>query len=708
MDKLISRHIDKLFLDPNNYRFIDNKNYVNVNSEQITDYRIQQRTLSFLCGKNNELINDLVISFKANGILKLDPIQVQEMSDGNLLVIEGNRRTAGLKFLFSQFKEGNDVGKLTLKDFKSIEVVKISSENPVKHLITMGLHHISGKKKWSPLNQAQLISDLIFNHKLSENEVMNSLSITKHNLRRNIRVLALINSYKASDFGDQFQSSKFSIFEEIIKKVEMKNWLNWNDNTFSSENKLNEEKLFSWISIIEENEYDLEGKTQTIRKEPIITKSHEIRELSKFINDPKAVEKMEESRSITAGFALSDSVGESRLHNAMDNISKEVNTAFKFGEYLIEDDYSKITILRDKLDRLIPSSKGIIKDFNNSANLYFNEVSKQFGEIMIGNYRNLQNVEIKNLSNVNLFVGDNNAGKTSVLEAFYLLSRQNHIPSFINLERYRGKFNKEFQTKWLDKLFTDDINICGKFNFKRCSLSIKKIETDDYINKAHYLNSIVAKSTINGEQMDSTIHLFDNKQPELYFQKSLFLCSSNFTSPYRFDSELIQKAHAKAIENQYFDKLVKFIKNKMDSSIEKIELINIGNESRFMVTSNNKESALDLTNYGEGLQRIFEIILLIGYNQNGVLCVDELDSAIHKDLLIDFTSFIQEAAYEFNVQLFLSTHSKECIDAFVKNDYPDDYLRAYSLRVDNGKIISKYIDGNKLGHLVESIDIDIR
>lgn len=43
---------------------------------------------------------------------------------------------------------------------------------------------------------------------------------------------------------------------------------------------------------------------------------------------------MEESRSITLGFVLSDAVGESRLRNAMENINKEVQTAFQFSEFM--------------------------------------------------------------------------------------------------------------------------------------------------------------------------------------------------------------------------------------------------------------------------------------------------------------------------------------------------------------------------------------
>lgn len=709
MGKYISRHIDRLLLDPNNYRFIDNKDYRKVPIENVGDERIQLRTRNLLLGKNKEGISDLIVSFQANGVLKLDPIQVKEIPNStDLLVVEGNRRTAALKYLYEQYNKANPVGELTLESFQNIEVVLNTDENPIEHLITIGLHHISGKKKWSPVNQAQLIQDLRLKHGMTERKICNSLAISKHSLRRSLRVLALIDSYKASDYGDQFQTNKYSIFEEIIKKVEMKHWLGWDDNDYAAKNTINEENLFSWISQEDVTERDEDGNETRITKEPIITKSHEIRDLSKFITDEKAVEQMVERRNITAGFALSDAVGVSRLQKAMENIEKEVRAAFNFSEYFENDDYSKVAVLRDKLDRLIPSSKNISELSQNTSNKYFQDITHHFTQLDIKKYRKLSGLKVKYLSRVNIIAGGNNAGKTSLLEVFYLLTRLNNIPSLIELEKYRGRFHNGFHTKWFDKLFAEGIEMESVFNETPVSISLKKEETNEKIDKSQYLNSIFSEASINGEELQSTIHLFGNKEPELYFQKSNFLCEATFTSPYRYNGELLRKAHARAVENRYFDKIIQFIQKEMDDAIQKIEMISIENESRFMVSSSKLKEAIDITKYGEGLQRVFEIALLMGYSKNGIICIDELDSAIHKSLLLKFTEFIQSVAKEFNVQVFLTTHSKECIDAFVENGYPDDELTAFALNEKNGKVICQHLPGNKLKQLVDAINIDIR
>ena len=709
MDKYIQINIDELILDANNYRFIDHKDYTKVDEFQVSDKRIQERTYRLLLGKNEENITDLILSFKTNGILKLDPIQVRKISEAKYLVIEGNRRTAALKFLQEQYKKNFDIGKLKEEDFRAIEVVLISDESPVQHLITMGLHHLNGKKKWSLMNQSQLIQDLLNIHHLSEDEISNSLGFGKTIIRRSIRTFSLINLYKKSDYGDQFKSEMYPIFQEIVTNLELRAWLQWDESLMKPLAIINQERLFSWLSTIPEtNEEDDEESDRKLH--PIISKRDEIRSLAEFINDSEAVKAMESKRSITAGYVLSDGVGTSRFKNSLENLEKEVQSAFQFSQYMTDGDANILNKIQDKLSRLLllPVNKSQINLTERKGSQYFSSIDRHFSTIKVHKYRKLVDIDINKLSKVNLFAGGNNTGKTSVLELVYLFTKLNTIQSLIELEKFRGRFYQDFSAKWFDTFFIDKIHLEGCFNHKECSLFLQKIETTENIDKSYYIDSIESEANVNGDTFTSTLHLFSNREPQLYFDKSQVLCEAAFSSPYRYNGDLLKKAHAKAIQERYFERIVKFIQDKMDHSIEKIEMVNIDNTSRFMVTSSKLNHAIDLTKYGEGLQRVFEIALFMGYCQNGVLCIDELDSAIHKSLLVDFTGFIQELADDFNVQLFLTTHSKECIDAFVENEYPDTNLTAFALQEDDGKISCKFLEGNKLKALVESFNIDIR
>ena len=384
--------------------------------------------------------------------------------------------------------------------------------------------------------------------------------------------------------------------------------------------------------------------------------------------------------------------------------------------YFNYSDGSRITIEgneyllfnQDDLAVVVTSSPAIISINEKKAPGYFQEIDKHFGELYIHKYRKLNDIKVTHISKVNIFSGVNNSGKTSILEAFYLLTQLNDINAYLDLERYRGKFYNDFHAKWLAKNFINDISISGNFNAASPSLLISKVDTEEDIDKTNYLTTIKVTAAVNEISLASNIHLYSNSKPDLRYAKVQILCPASFTSPYRYNGSLLHRAHAYAVEEKYFEEVIGFLKKYLDSSIENIDMVSDEGESRFIVTSTILDKGIDITKYGEGLQRIFEIALLLRYNTNGILCIDEIDSAIHKNLLVPFTRFIQEAADKFNVQVFISTHSKECIDAFVENGYSNDHLTAYALREENSRISCKYIEGNRLEQLVENINFDIR
>lgn len=233
----LSRNLKNLYLDPNNYRFVDNENHRFVGEDNLLDTQVQKRTRTFIEGRGQENIRDLLASFKANGFLDVDIIQVRELGDNRYLVLEGNRRVTALKVLQEAFENGFEIGNLDPAIFRSVPFEIHSKEENEKHLIVMGLKHISGNKKWSAFNQSKLLFDFLKPYQDAsrdeyvnkENELVNSLGITKHRLRSMLRVYNLIQSYKMSDYSEQFSTDMVGIFEEIMKKPVIKNWLGWND-----------------------------------------------------------------------------------------------------------------------------------------------------------------------------------------------------------------------------------------------------------------------------------------------------------------------------------------------------------------------------------------------------------------------------------------------------------------------------------------------
>jgi AAA15 family ATPase/GTPase len=716
----ISRNIKNLYLDPNNYRFVDNSDYIKVSDNKVVDEKIQNRTRSFLEGNKREKLKDLIESFRANGFLKVDVIQARDLGNNNYLVIEGNRRVAALKTLQEDYRRGVDIGKLDPQIFSSVPFEIHDNDDKMNHLIIMGLKHISGNKKWAAINQAQLIHDYLSSYwdnkdeyHTKEIELCSSLAITKQKLRMSQRAYHLILSYKDSDFGDQFTSDMYSIFEEIVKRPVIKDWLQWNEDDYIAYNKANEERIFSWISKIEESsENDSNEEDEEETREPIITKAFEIRDLASFINDENALAVLEERKSV--GRALQESgIGDrNSIDRSLTTLKENVRSVRRFTDILEDEDYSKLALLKEDLEDIIPRRVKLDVISSNVINCFQVGHIVHFSEITVGNFKKLKNFKIKNLRRINILAGPNNSGKTTILEAIYLLCNQNDIGGLFQLIKSRSKISG-IDPKYLEILLAEQFDIMGSFNNCNVKLEIEKYQDGAIEKYDDYITSVKAIGQIEDTMNSTIIHTYEKNNMKREFINIQHLCNSLFSSPYCFDIDKLIKIYNSTIESKLdgrmtFDLVMEFIR-KIDPEINSIMLTEVDGEKKFVVDSQKfQDRNIDLTSYGEGLIRIFELSLCFASCKNGVLLIDEFETAIHYKLLLDFTKFVQELSEYFNVQVFLTTHSKECIDAFVKNKYNNNQISAYLINSLPEIMEARYISGEDLEYTVDSIALDIR
>jgi len=292
-----------LYLDPNNYRLINKADYSEVPEEEIKDKLIARRTFRLLAGDKNQHIQDLIESFKANDYLPVDQIQIRKLDSGGHVVVEGNRRIATLKYLQKEYEQkGIDLGKLDPKIFSQVPIVLYEGGDELHHMTLMALKHISGNKKWAEWNQAKLLEKMHSSYNIGENEICRRIGISKIELRRSLRALSFSSQYQESDYGDQFDESKFPIFREVARNAALKRWLDWDDTTYTAQNTENRELFFSWVSC-EPNEDD-DGQINFGEKylEPALWKRDDIRLLGKIISDDKALVQLKATRDINAAY----------------------------------------------------------------------------------------------------------------------------------------------------------------------------------------------------------------------------------------------------------------------------------------------------------------------------------------------------------------------------------------------------------------------
>ena len=97
---------------------------------------------------------------------------------------------------------------------------------------------------------------------------------------------------------------------------------------------------------------------------------------------------------------------------------------------------------------------------------------------------------------------------------------------------------------------------------------------------------------------------------------------------------------------------------------------------------------MPLSNYGDGIKKVLSIASGLARAVNGVLLIDEVETAIHSRYFEDIFRFIASACRKFDVQVFITSHSIEAIDGFLsivdyeKTTEQEDPINVVTLKKD--------------------------
>ena len=713
----------RLFLDPNNYRIVDNPEYRPVAPADVFNPDGQRRTNRFVLGRSQENVRDLIASIKENGWLDIDPILVERRDGGRFLVLEGNRRVATLKHLQGRYElDSIDLGRLDPALFSKVPVVLHEFPDERQRMVMMGLHHITGKRRWPAVNRAMAMRRLQEHFEGDADAVCNALGIHKPEFNLSVRTLALVEAYKESDYGDQFRSDQYNLFREVLNSRQMRDWLGWDHTTCTAAKETNLDRLFHWMSPAVETDAGEEDEVIGVQEEssPVITTQGHVRELAKIIDDPEAVKRLEETRSLQEATLSSSLLVKSEIDRAFGSCDTGIQKlSTRVGELAPED--------LDRVDQLVGKLQGLAlarrrRPFMSGGRLPwepFNEFTQsQFSDARVQRYRGLDGLALDGLKRINLIAGVNNAGKTSLLEAIYLLIRQNDEAALLDVIRWRGRLEGEPDPLWLVEQIPPAIRIAGRFdevnssdevNGNYASLDVQRENEpgEDIEDQTTFLARLAIESSYAGHAQSTDVALFSDRPRRTSFQGRHWLCRSALTSPFWVNrADALSESNKAALEAGTKAKVIDFIKEHLDARMTNIELADKFN--RFLVSHQDFDRAPDLSSFGDGLRRIFEIGLLFAGVRGGVLLIDEFENAIHTALLVPFTRMVQELAVELNVQVFLTTHSKETLDAFIGNGYNIEDIAGYAIGRDDGSAGVQRFDGNKLLRLHKALDFDLR
>jgi AAA15 family ATPase/GTPase len=344
--------------------------------------------------------------------------------------------------------------------------------------------------------------------------------------------------------------------------------------------------------------------------------------------------------------------------------------------------------------------------FSDEAKSLEKNIKNHFQNIKIKNYKGFKDdLKVGEFRRINIIAGDNNVGKTSFLEAVYLLANLNNTKGVFSICQTRGKLTNGINGETLERLMPNQIKISGTFDNKDYQVELSNYNSKKSdLDRANYRTSYELKAN----DLKTDINVFNTKQPEIFYEEQAQICLTVFSSPFSFlDKQLLEKYHDNAVEKGIFFEIINFINIHIDDNFLSINKVGKGSFVRFIV-NHKKLGAVDLTEFGDGVQRIFYVAIMMASAENGVICIDEIENAIHYKLLVKFTKFIQTLAEKLNIQVFATTHSNECIKAFFENDYKNEEIAGFRLINTDNKISYATASGEEFQTLLENFSLDLR
>jgi len=367
-------------------------------------------------------------------------------------------------------------------------------------------------------------------------------------------------------------------------------------------------------------------------------------------------------------------------------------------------------------------------------------------EMNIESFRGFKDIELKDLKDINMFVGENNTGKTTLLEVIRMIENPGEIGSVIRIALEREKsvksfmggrltpynammtlFNKNDKDKCISLSYEllykrNNINICGKEE------RILKVE-----NKKDKYNLSYQQKMQDYENMQEEISIeeevlcfngyysynYDNKEEknEISVEEDLDRISLgtrnfhtvdvNYLSNYDYYTQNNLRMLGNAIKQGYKESIIEMLQI-FDEEILGYELIN-ENNSAIPYLNHSKLGYMPLSSFGDGVKKALVIATRLVRLRDGILLIDEIETGIHVDALKTFIVWLTNICTNQNVQLFFTTHSIEAIDAILevsKNNI--DNVACYRLEKGSEKVDIKRFSGKKLYDIRNNMGLDVR
>lgn len=364
-------------------------------------------------------------------------------------------------------------------------------------------------------------------------------------------------------------------------------------------------------------------------------------------------------------------------------------------------------------------------------------------QLIIEAYRGIKNLELKDLGRINIIAGANNTGKTSVLEVIRSLNAPNSLrqwrivgrresssPIFFttvydtmkslfpididadgNKIEYSGVFNdNQFKVELLmhqdATIITENIlsEAIGRTYYEKQQadeMDSKEYETDlielQYIINERKCGEDTLYSIQRGMRMNRDSENVDIVKNVIYISPTQHAQNEMYLSSLLNDPDL-------------YDQFVQIMR-QFDPMFLSINAVrdDVSHGQKYVILSKNHKEGLLLNAYGDGMKKAILLLSSVIRAKNGILLLDEFETAIHITAMEHVFKWLIETAISLNVQVFMTSHSLEAITSVLRcNKVLQRDMRMITLVNLNNEIKVRNVDGEKALQLLDVYGLELR
>jgi hypothetical protein len=307
---------------------------------------------------------------------------------------------------------------------------------------------------------------------------------------------------------------------------------------------------------------------------------------------------------------------------------------------------------------------------------------KMIKSIKVENFRCFKKLELLDLGKFNIIVGDNGSGKTTLLEAIFLPANGPQVPQIFR--GLRGMANQGFSSEkeQYESLYSDlffglavdsqiKIDLIGSPENARSARLFYAAASEMPLFPEENANSVkmadrifTLESTDANNNMSVTKLNLDGNLTIAGFckvQKSGYAASVG-TSVARETAQRLSDIKRNSVDE--FQLMVETIQSLFPEITDPTVLLTGGTGEVFCKVQGIPK-VIPVSLASNGLNKILNYLLLFPGQRNGVVLIDEIENGIYYKRYPKLWEALIAFSKQFGNQLFVTTHSKECLDALI-------------------------------------------